>query len=297
MKINSIQCKADIDSKLMHVKYFITDSKAIVAIFWNFLENAEGYSYALSDQEASQVLSSNELNKLTFTQVFTSKQLNFSGENSYWRVSDIKTLDLNDPYYSSAEIEAPVMWSMIVNHSGKISGPYNKFIETFNRKSTTVRDANINSSVVLLTAFSASSNPKSFSQCRLALSYNKNSYFDANVLAEDVTNKSFDERTADLLSYFPLIKLTGNTTINADQTTTLNISFIDPETNLELTNYSANVYLQTTGGYINKQRVFVSSNGASIIVRALDLEPGDKFKVKAGYRNYTGVSEINYKVV
>ena len=297
MKINSIQCKADIDSRLMHVKYFITDSKAIVAVFWNFLENAEGYSNALSDEDASQVLSSNELNKLTFTQVFTSKQLNLTGTNSYWRVSDIKILDLNDPYYSSAEIEAPVMWSMIVNHSGKISGPYNKYAETYNTKTTAIRDAYRNSSIILLTALSSSNKPTSFSQCRLALSYSKYSYFDANISAEDVTNKSTEERTIDLLSYIPLIKLSGNTSIAADQKTTLDISFVDPETNLPLTDYSANVYLQTTGAYINKQRVFVPSSGTTISVRALDMEAGDEFKVKAGYRNYTGVTEIKYKVV
>ena len=77
---------------------------------------------------------------------------------------------------------------------------------------------------------------------------------------------------------------------------TLNIEFIDPETNSVLENYTANVYIQTTGGYVNKQRVTVTPDGANIVVRALDLEPGDTFKVKAGWRNYSGASEIKYTV-
>ena len=213
MQTHAILCKKDLISNLIHTKYYITDSRITVVVFWNFLENAEGYNNFLDDQQAEQILNSVELNDVDFTQVFKSSQLGISKENSFWKISDKKTLDLNNLYFSTAEIEGPVMWSMILNYQGKIYGPYNKFVETVNRKSWTIRDAEINSGVVLLTALSYKNSPKTFSEYRVALSYPKLTYFDCNIPATDISNWTFDQRTSDYNSYFPIIKLSGDNKI------------------------------------------------------------------------------------
>jgi len=296
MKTNAVLCRADIESPLVHTKFYISDSKMTAAVFWNFLENSENYTYAMNDEDAQRVLSSVDLKDVDYNQNFTSEQLNIVRKNSYWKLSDKRTIDLNTTLFSSSEVEGPVLFNLFLTHDGKIIGPFNKFVETFNRKSWTARDAEINRSTILFGAFSYKNLPKTFNDYRICFSYPQDTFFDCNITAQDTTSWSVQQRTDDYFSYFPKIKLTGNNTIQSNMTETLNIEFIDPETNSVLENYTANVYIQTTGGYVNKQRVTVTPDGANIVVRALDLEPGDTFKVKAGWRNYSGASEIKYTV-
>mgnify|MGYP006267230893 CR=1 FL=1 len=299
MKTSAIIAKNDIFSPLIHIKYWVADSKLKVFVFWKSLENADGFSYGITDEQAAAILASDQLSALEFKIYFNSKQLGVgSEETTYWQLSDRRELDLTDSMMSSAEVEPPIMWTMLLTHDGRIQGPYNKFVETFNRKSTTGRDANIEGGIIVATAFSRFKKPTSFSQCRLALSYSQHTFFDCNLPADqDISTMSYADRYADLMSYQPTITLSGNNLIEAGNTQTLNIVITDPVTNSSLTDYTANVYIEHTGGYVNKQRVLVTPAGANVVVRALDLDPGDQFKVKVGWRNYSGVSEINYTVV
>jgi hypothetical protein len=299
MKTNTIVCKNDISSDKIHVKYYIADSVATVAVFWKSLEQAEGFSYGADDLTAETIFTAPHFAGLDYQQYYTSKQLGIDDvTNTFWQLSDKKTLDLNSTMYSSAEIEPPVMWSIIVTFDGKLIGPYNKFVETYNRKSMTGRDAEIENAVILLTCYSRFKQPTSFNQCRLALSYPAATKFDCNLTADqDISNLTSADRLADLAAYQPSIAITGNNQIAAGNTQVFQLQFVDPETLAPLANYSANVYIEHTGGYVNKQRVLVTPAGANVTVRALDLDPGDQFKVKVGWRNYSGVSEINYTVI
>jgi len=59
--------------------------------------------------------------------------------------------------------------------------------------------------------------------------------------------------------------------------------------------YPLEVYLETTAGYLPKQRVVV--NGAATFkLSALGLDTGDSIKVKAGFRHYSGKAEAIVEV-
>jgi hypothetical protein len=59
----------------------------------------------------------------------------------------------------------------------------------------------------------------------------------------------------------------------------------------------AELYLEHTGGYLPKLRVMTERGKASFRVGALGLEPGDTFRVKAGFRHYSGIAEVKVRVV
>jgi hypothetical protein len=60
---------------------------------------------------------------------------------------------------------------------------------------------------------------------------------------------------------------------------------------------SVTAHLETTGGYLPRQRVALIDGAAAIKVGALGLEPGESFKVKVGFRYFPGMAEIVCEVV
>jgi hypothetical protein len=60
---------------------------------------------------------------------------------------------------------------------------------------------------------------------------------------------------------------------------------------------SVTAHMETTGGYLPRQRVALTDGVATIKVGALGLEPGESFKVKAGFRYFPGMAETLCEVV
>ncbi|CAL80525.1 hypothetical protein BRADO6935 [Bradyrhizobium sp. ORS 278] len=58
----------------------------------------------------------------------------------------------------------------------------------------------------------------------------------------------------------------------------------------------AELHLETTGGYLPKQRVTTQQGRAQFRVGALGLVAGDSFRLKAGFRHFTGVNELEFRV-
>lgn len=57
------------------------------------------------------------------------------------------------------------------------------------------------------------------------------------------------------------------------------------------------VYLEAVNGYLPKTRVVPVDGSAVFKYRALGLEKGDTMRVKAGFHRFTGMSELEFKVV
>ena len=94
---------------------------------------------------------------------------------------------------------------------------------------------------------------------------------------------------------FPTFTITsGGTTIDADATDTVDFKMVDADG--ALIEKDTTVYLESTGGYLPKSRVDVVDGLGSFKVTALGLAAAETFKVKLGFRNYTGVKDVNYTV-
>ena len=95
---------------------------------------------------------------------------------------------------------------------------------------------------------------------------------------------------------FPHFEITsgGGGAIDAGGTDTVNFKMVDNSDTL--IEKSSEAYLESTGGYLPKTRVPITDGLGSFKITALGLESGDKFKVKIGFRNLTGVHDISYTV-
>ena len=61
-------------------------------------------------------------------------------------------------------------------------------------------------------------------------------------------------------------------------------------------NHATDVYLEHTGGYLPHHRISITDGTGSFKVGALGMTSGDMFKVKIGFRSYTGLADVNYTV-
>lgn len=90
-------------------------------------------------------------------------------------------------------------------------------------------------------------------------------------------------------SYVPVPSINIANTVASNGVVSGTITVKDTDGTVHPKQYGE-VFLETTAGYLNKTR-FVIGEDSSFKIRATDLEPSDTIKVKAGWRNYTGLSE------
>lgn len=117
-----------------------------------------------------------------------------------------------------------------------------------------------------------------------------------------ITNMAFDEEATieDVVAgsgrkFLPSLAISAPESIRADRAAELTVTVTDSEGNPE-PSAEAEVYLETTGGYISWQRVQTKDGVGKFKLRMTDLASGDEVRVKAGFRNFTGVTEVVVKV-
>ena len=60
---------------------------------------------------------------------------------------------------------------------------------------------------------------------------------------------------------------------------------------------ACDLYLEETGGYLPRRRIAVAEGLAAFKVGALGLEAGEAFRVKVGFRHFSGLADLNVTVV
>ena len=94
---------------------------------------------------------------------------------------------------------------------------------------------------------------------------------------------------------FPKFVVTsGGNNIAADGTDTVEFKMVDNDG--KTIEKDIQLFLEATGGYLPKQRLTTNKGVGTFKVTALGLTSGEKFKVKIGFRNYTGVADVDYTV-
>ncbi len=75
------------------------------------------------------------------------------------------------------------------------------------------------------------------------------------------------------------------------------VELFDKNIDALITDHSVRLYLETNAGYLPHRQVFTKDGVANFNLMALGLEPGDKIKLKVGWRNYSGADEKIIAVV
>jgi len=132
-----------------------------------------------------------------------------------------------------------------------------------------------------------------FTDCSITMKYNRSAGFSTNV--GDWTVGDGYNYLSDMGTALPSIAVTsGGGSIDADGYDTVEFKMVDSDGST--INHASDIYLEHTGGYLPSQRVSITNGTGSFRVGALGMESGDMFKVKIGFRNYTGVADVEYTV-
>ena len=94
----------------------------------------------------------------------------------------------------------------------------------------------------------------------------------------------------------PSLRLDAPATLASNETVAVNLRVVDSRGRL-VGDVAPEVYLESTGGYLPHRRVRVENGAGSFRITALGLEPGERFRIKAGYRHFSGVAEAEIAVV
>lgn len=87
------------------------------------------------------------------------------------------------------------------------------------------------------------------------------------------------------------------TEINCNEYAEVNVQLINSYTKEDI-NKSCEVYLENINGYLPKNRITLDNNGfGKFKIYPLYLDPGDKIKIKIGFRYFQSKQEIEFKVV
>tara|TARA_B110000467_G_scaffold18735_1_gene16425 strand:- start:1924 stop:3021 length:1098 start_codon:yes stop_codon:yes gene_type:complete len=143
-----------------------------------------------------------------------------------------------------------------------------------------------------------------FTDCSITLKYNRGSGFSTNVdgWVNGVDHKEMFNMSGTGYNYLGHLKealpsfevVSGGGSIDADGYDTVNFKMTDVDG--VTINHATSVYLENSGGYLPKSRVDITDGTGSFKVGALGMDSGDTFKVKIGFRNYTGLADVEYTV-
>lgn len=210
----------------------------------------------------------------------------------YFQARSYSTIDLDDPSIRSGEKTDAAVWVCGIDYEGYLRPFYNAIAFESSTKMhpmRSVRNLGAPSSLFIYQPFA----DVPFSQCSMTLKYNVSKGFHSN-LQGWVEATDLDYLSC-MRTELPQIQLIGGGGVIApNDTQNVRLEVIDGAgARIER---SSTLYLEETGGYLPLKRIAVVNGVADFSVSALGLKAGQAFKVKAGFRSYTGLIDIVFEV-
>lgn len=122
----------------------------------------------------------------------------------------------------------------------------------------------------------------------VSLSYDPQHGYASNIPLAEVPNEAVTQQSYNA-KFVPKLFISGPTTIVKDGVADYIVTMKDSDG--AVVAEEAEIYLEVTAGYLPKQRCVITTGTGTFKVRALDLQPGDVIKVKAGFRHVSGIAE------
>ena len=212
-------------------------------------------------------------------------------------------IDLTDPSISSGEITDGSCWVIGIDNEGYARPAFNATTRERDTKAHPLRSARQfggPASVFVYQPFK----DVPLNECSITLKFNRGYGFSTNLTGfTDGTNEKELFKTSgkdynytgQLNEAFPSFEVTsGGGSIASDGVDTVEFKMVDGDG--KTISKNTDLYLEATGGYLPKQRVTTKDGVGSFKVKALAMDSGDKFKVKIGFRNFTGMKDVEYTV-
>ena len=215
----------------------------------------------------------------------------------YFQAHAYSLIDLDDPAIGAAEKTDAAVWVCGIDYAGYLHPFYNAIAYEASTKMhpmRSVRNLGAPSCFFLYQPFA----DVPFTESSMTLKYNVSMGFRANVAGWVAATD------LDYLNVFPAampgVRLTGGGgPIKAGGSSNVEVALVDADAKADATPLlrSTTLYLEETAGFLPKRRIAVQNGTASFNVLATGLDPGDRFKVKVGFRNFSGVLDIPFEVV
>lgn len=217
-------------------------------------------------------------------------------EGLHFRLRSYSILDLDDPTIRSGEKSDVAVWVCGIGANGRLCQFYNTIAHETGTKMHPMRSLRSIGAAPALFVYQPFADVP-FTQCSLTLVCNAALKFRSNVTGwtEQTAPEDFD-LIPHMDEALPKIALvSGGGTIAAGQTQMVSVE-LQGEAGTKIAR-DTTLYLEATGGYLPKQRTAMSDGEGSFPVMALGLASGDAFKVKVGFRNFSGVLDVPFTVV
>jgi hypothetical protein len=182
----------------------------------------------------------------------------------------------------------------LLDMDGNIQPPFNRHAATVDSKMASGRYLNAHQrNCALQVIVPVAKGFKSFLQdAIISLAYNVDFGFDANVgFEKDLADPFAVSRQNFYAPHLPKLTLTGPSTVDPLVPSPVTVKLTDG-TGKPYRDGRATVYLEAVSGYLPHTRVDLNEAGeGSFRVMALGLEDGDLLRIKAGFRNFSGMAE------
>ena len=226
--------------------------------------------------------------------VLEGSQFGEAYEGRYFRARSYSLIDLDDPSLGSGEKNDGSVWVTGIDRDGVLSPFFNATAYANAEKMhpmRAVRNVGAPSAFFIYRPFA----DMPFTECDITAKYHPAFGLTSN--ADDWIE--IDPDLDYLLSfdrYMPKIRLIeGGGNIRADETATVTVEIVD-KAGIRIPRNSE-IYLEETAGYLPYRRVKAIDGVGTFKITALGLTTGDQFKVKVGFRHYTGLLDVKFKVI
>lgn len=188
-------------------------------------------------------------------------------------------------------------WAFNATPEGKLKLPFNRYLETHasreHRHMMMISRKEIN--LMMLHVPFARQN---FSNCVFVLKFNPSfgcihNFISWRTMPSDKTNLGSNdlEPLYGFKALFASLRLSGPDVIPAGQTAAYAVEMFSKNTDTLVEDVETKVYLEAHAGYLPHRQVEIRNGVGGFPLMALGLSPGDKIKLKVGWRNFSGADE------
>jgi hypothetical protein len=210
----------------------------------------------------------------------------------YYKAQGYSLFDIEDPSIGSWELEEGAVFTIGVDYEGHPRPCFNAVAYEATTKMHPMRATRQMGAPVSLMIYMPFKGMK-LTECSMTFKFNKGLGYSSNVQFENTSEWDYLSHFDEAMPKFEVTS--GGGQIPAGEMRTVQLRMVDDAGNTVSKNCT--VFLESTGGYLPKNRVNLVNGVGSFKVRALDMEAGDTFKVKAGFRTFTGMLDISFEVI
>ncbi len=213
-------------------------------------------------------------------------------ENKWFQGRSYALLDLDDPTLRAAEKADAAVWVCGLDYEGCLRPFYNAISQTVATKMHPMRSTRTLGSPACLAIYQPFADIP-LTQCSMTLRFNPRLRFVSNLDGWEIARA--DRVLDDITSALPQIRLIaggGQIAPQSSSTVTVEIANASGET----LDRDTTLFLEETGGYLPLKRITARHGRATFKVMSTGLDLGERFKIKVGFRTYTGLLDVPFEV-